>query len=103
MSNEVRFALIDRYTGLIAWVGEASSPELACVVAAGEATPGQFPRGYERVAATSVDAGFDVYLVPAGSFTDVDSDDGNAIAAIRGCAFLGMYQSIAPADLSDVD
>lgn len=28
----MRFALIDRYTGLIAWVGEA--------------TPGQFPRGF---------------------------------------------------------
>lgn len=103
MSEELRYALVDRYTDCLAWVGEASSPELPCVIAYGEAHPGQRPRGYERVSTSSVDAGFDVYVVPAGSFVAFEGSDEQAIAAVRACAFLGLYQSIAPVDLSNAD
>jgi hypothetical protein len=101
MSPRMHFALIDRYSGLIAWVGEASSPEIACAIGHAEANPGHVPKGFERVPSTSVDAGFDVYEVPAGPFDEAEHDDATAIAAVRCAAFLGMYQSIAPADLAD--
>jgi hypothetical protein len=97
------FALIDRYSGLIAWVGEASCPEVACAIGHAEANPGHVPKGYERVRSTSVDAGYDVYTVPAGLFDEAEHDDATAIAAVRGAAFLGTYQSVAPADLADSD
>jgi hypothetical protein len=103
MDAGTHFALIDRYSGLIAWVGEASSPEVACAIGHAEANPGHVPKGFERVLSTSVDAGFDVYAVPAGLFDEVGNDDATAIAAVRGAAFLGMYQSVAPADLADSD
>jgi hypothetical protein len=101
MSAGMHFALIDRYSGLIAWVGEASSPEIACAIGRAEANPGHVPKGFERVASTSVDAGFDVYAVPAGLFDEAQHDDASVIAAVRGAAFLGMYQSVSPADLAD--
>jgi hypothetical protein len=51
------FALIDRYSGLIAWVGEGSSPEVACAIVHAEANPDHLPKGFERVRSTSADAG----------------------------------------------
>jgi len=50
-----------------------------------------------------VDAGYDVYTVTAGLFDEAEHDDATAIAAVRGAAFLGTYQSVAPADLADSD
>ena len=103
METPPHFALIDRYSGFLSWVGEASSPEIACAIAHAEANPGHVPKGFERVPSTSVDAGFDVYVVPAGLYDDAAHDDAAALAAIRGGVFLGMYQSIAPTDLADAD
>jgi hypothetical protein len=103
MEAGTHFALIDRYSGFLAWVGDASSPEIACAIGHAEANPGHIPKGFERVPSSSVDAGFDVYVVPAGLFDDAEHDDAKAIAAVRGSVFLGMYQSVAPADLADAD
>jgi len=55
------------------------------------------------VRSTSLDAGYDVYAVHAGPFDEAEHDDATTIAAVSGGAFLGMYQSVAPADLADSD
>jgi len=100
MSDSQRYALIDRYSSLVVWVGEASSPELACTIANAEANPGQSPIGFERVESSSVDAGFNVYLAVVGEIDKLENPYLRTLAARSGGAFLGVYQAIAPRDLS---
>lgn len=70
-------------------------------------TPKRIPVMSRRVLSacdqTSADAGYDVYAVQASLFDEAEHDDATAIAAVRGATFLGMYQSVAPADLADSD
>jgi hypothetical protein len=102
VSEHIYYALIDRYSGSLSWVGEARSPEEACTIGSAEADPSRGPRRFERVYSAGVDDGYDVYASPGEIFTDADGRDRTVIEEVRKHRYLGVYQATAPLDLADL-
>jgi len=100
VSERIYYALIDRYSGCLRWVGEARSAEEACTIGSAEADPSREPRRYERIESTSVDDGYDVYATtPGGTLSDATAATEWLLKRCESTAILGFIRLPRPTTL----